>query len=171
MILSRQCKEYGTKRVSKKARELVSAVVEAREASMKEELDGNRQKIRGAAKKVKLGAQVEVNMHAMGTSFVNNVKDAQWMIGEWSGEERPEDIVEFQAQVTGYGAGAHAVFEKLLEMSDGKLVDRLERCNSILLVPAFWWSQCDQPVVPELESAGQWQKPAAAMQCVECAKR
>ena len=58
--------------------------MEAREASKKEELDGSCQKIRGVAKKVKLGAQVAVNMHAMGTIFVKNVKDVKWTTGEWS---------------------------------------------------------------------------------------
>jgi hypothetical protein len=67
--LSRQCKEY------ENARELVSATVKAREAIKKEELDGSREKIRGVAKKVKLGAPVAFNMHAMGTSFVRNLKD------------------------------------------------------------------------------------------------
>ena len=95
--------------------------MEAREASKKEELDGSRQKIRAVAKNVRLGAQSAVNMHAMGTrfKFEKIVKDARWMTGEWSGEERPEDIVEFQAQVVGHGAGAQAAFEKLLELSDG----------------------------------------------------
>ena len=127
-----------------KAQELVSAAVEAREANEKEELDGSRQKIRGVTKKVKLSAQVAVNMHAMGTSFVKNVKDARWTTGEWSGEERPEDIVEFQfeAQVSGHGASAQAAFEALLKLSDqtashGKLAARLESSRPILLMPAF----------------------------------
>ena len=45
--------------------------------SKKEELDRSRQKIRVVAKKVKLGAQVAVNMHAMGTSFVKKMRDAR----------------------------------------------------------------------------------------------
>ena len=72
----------GQRESAEKARELVSAAVEAREASKKEELDGSRQKIRGVAKKVKLCAQVAVNMHTMSTSFVKNVKDARWTTGE-----------------------------------------------------------------------------------------
>ena len=48
-----------------KAQGLVSAEVEACEASKKEELDGKRQKIRGVAKRKKLGALVAVNMHAI----------------------------------------------------------------------------------------------------------
>ena len=56
--------------------------MKTREASKKEELDRSRQKIRVVAKKVKLGAQVAINIHAMGTSFVKNVKDARWITGE-----------------------------------------------------------------------------------------
>ena len=67
---------------SARTQELVSAAVKVREASKKEELDRSRQKIRVVAKKVKLGAQVAVNIHAMGTSFVKNVKDARWITGE-----------------------------------------------------------------------------------------
>ena len=79
--------------------------------------------------------------------------------------------MEFQAQVAGHGAGAQAAFEKLLKLSDGKpLAARLERFRPILLVPAFWWSQCDQPVVPEFESAGWWKKSVADMQCVGCVR-
>ena len=49
-----------------KAQGLVShgAEVEACEASKKKD-DGKRQKIRGVAKRKKLGAQVAVNMHAI----------------------------------------------------------------------------------------------------------
>ena len=59
---SRECKEYGTEKSAEKAQELVSAAVEARETSKKEELDGSRSKILGVAKRKKLAAQVVVNM-------------------------------------------------------------------------------------------------------------
>ena len=72
----------GQREFAEEAQKLVSAAVEAREGSKKEELDRSRQKIRVVAKKVKLGAQVVVNMQAMGTSFVKNVKDARWITGE-----------------------------------------------------------------------------------------
>ena len=70
-------------------------------------------KIRGVAKKVKMSARVAVNMHAIGTSFVKtwNVKDAWWTAGKWSEEEGKEEMVEFEAQVTGHEAGEHVVFE------------------------------------------------------------
>ena len=112
--------------------------MEARETSKKEELDSSRQKIRVVAEKVKLGAQVAVNMHAMGTSFVKDVRDARWITGEWSGEERPEDMIEFQAQVEGHGTGAQAAFRTLLELPDGKLPAKLAEVRPILLVPASW---------------------------------
>ena len=142
--------------------------MKAREASKKEELDRSRQKIRVVAKKVKLGAQVAVNMHAIGTSFVKKMRDARWITSEWSGEEKPEDMVEFEAQVAGHGTGAQAAFRSLLELPDGKLAAKLGKVRPILLVSASWWSQCTQSMVPEFEIARWWQKPAAEMQCVEC---
>ena len=65
-----------------------------------------------------MGAQVAVSMHAIGTSFVEKVRDARRITGEWSGEERPEDMVEFQAQVAGHGTEAQVAFRKLLELTD-----------------------------------------------------
>ena len=53
-----------------------------------------------------------------------------------SGEVRSQDMVEFQAQVAGQGAGAQAVFGKLLELPDWKLAPRLERCEPTLRIPA-----------------------------------
>ena len=85
--------------------------MEARETSKKEELESRCQKIRVVAKKEKLGAQVAVNMHAMCTSFVENVRDARRITSEWSGEERPEDMVEFQARVAGHGTDAQVAIE------------------------------------------------------------
>ena len=87
---------WGKENPLKEAQELVKCSSGgAREASKKEELDRSRKKIRVVAKKGKLGAKVAVNMHALGTSFANNVKDARWTTGKWSEEERPEDMVEF----------------------------------------------------------------------------
>ena len=87
---------------------------------------------------------------------------------EWRG--RPEDMVEFQAQVAGHGTGAQAVFRTLLELPNGKLATKLVKVRPFLLVPASWWSQSTQSMVPEFESAGWWQKQAAEMRCVECVK-
>ena len=72
-------------------------------------------------------------------------------------EERPEDMVEFQAQVAGHGTGVQAAFRKLLELPDGKLTTKLVKVRPILQVPASWWSQGTQSMVPEFESAGWWQ--------------
>ena len=78
--------------------------------------------------------------------------------------------MKFQAQVTVHGTGAQAAFEELLKLPDGKLAAKLVNVRPVLLVPASWWSQCNQPVMPEFESAGWWQKPGKAMRCVECGK-
>ena len=120
-----------------------------------------------------MGAQVAVNMHAMDTSFVKNVRDARWITGEWSGEERPEDMVEFQAQVAGHGTSAQAAFRQLLELPDGKLAAKLEQVRPILLVPASWWSQCTQSMVPEFESTSWYQATTNSRNsvCRECKVR
>jgi len=53
---------------------------------------------KGAATKRRLGEQVAVNMHTMGTSFVGKVRDV-WQIAEAQIENGLADMVKFKAQV------------------------------------------------------------------------
>ena len=107
---------------------LVSAAVEAHEASKKEEPDGSRKKTREATTRKQLGAQVAVSIHAIGTGFLKNVtvKDARRTAGNWSKEKGLEGMVEFQIQVTGHEASEKAVFFKeLLGLTDWSLAAKL----------------------------------------------
>ena len=58
---------------------------------------------KGAATRRRLGEQVEVNMHTMGTSFIGKVRDVR-QIAEAQIGERVANIVEFKAQVSRHKA-------------------------------------------------------------------
>ena len=58
------------------------------------ELDRSRPVKKGAATRRRLGKQVAVNTHTMGTSFVGKVRDVQ-QIAQAQIPERVADIVEF----------------------------------------------------------------------------
>ena len=67
------------------------------------ELDRSRPVKKGAATRRRLGEQVAVNMHTMGTSFVRKVRDMQ-QIAEVQIGEGVADMVKFEAQVIGHEA-------------------------------------------------------------------
>ena len=58
---------------------------------------------KGAATRRRLGEQVAVNMHTMGTSFVGKARDVR-QIAEAQVGEGVADMVEFEAQVNGHEA-------------------------------------------------------------------
>ena len=67
------------------------------------ELDRSRPIKKGSATRRRLGEQVAVNMHTMGTSFVGKVRDVR-QIAEAQIGEGVADMVEFEAQVNGHEA-------------------------------------------------------------------
>jgi len=50
---------------------------------------------KGTVRRRQVGEQMAGNMHTMGTSFAEKVRDVQRMVDAQNGEGRP-DIVEFQ---------------------------------------------------------------------------
>jgi len=64
------------------------------------ELDRSRPVKKGAATRRRLGEQVAVNTHTMGTSFVGKVRDVR-QVAEAQIGEGVADMVEFKAQVNG----------------------------------------------------------------------
>jgi hypothetical protein len=62
------------------------------------ELDRSRPVKKRAVTRTRLGEQVAVNMHTMGTSFVGKVRDVR-QIAEAQIGEGVADMVDFEAQV------------------------------------------------------------------------
>jgi len=67
------------------------------------ELDRSRPVKKGVATRRRLGEQVALNMHTMGTSFVGKVSDVR-EIAEAQIGQGVADMVEFEAQVNGHEA-------------------------------------------------------------------
>ena len=67
------------------------------------ELDRCRPVKKGAATTRRLGEEVALDMHTMGTSFVGKVRDVR-QIAEAQIREGVADMVEFEAQVNGHEA-------------------------------------------------------------------
>ena len=120
------------------------------------ELDRSRPVKKGAATRRRLGEQVAVNMHTLGTSLVGKARDVQ-QIAQAQIREGVADIVEFEAQVNWHEATEKANrFQVWQGFLDWQLADRFDKDRPVLLLPGSWWSgQHEQ----EFESAGWWQKP------------
>jgi len=130
-------------------------------------LTGVAQLKTGAATRRRLGEQVAVNMHTMGTSFVGKVRDVQ-QIAEAQIGERVADMVKFKAQVNGHEATEKAnKIQAWQGLLDWQLADRFDRDRPVLLLPGSWWSKQHEP---EFESAGWWQKPTRRAWCKQCAR-
>jgi len=67
------------------------------------ELDRSHPDKKGAATRRRLGEQVAVNMHPMGTSFVGKIRDVRQIAVAQIGEG-VADMVEFKAQISGHEA-------------------------------------------------------------------
>jgi len=102
--------------------------------------DRSRPVKKGAATRRRLGEQVAVSMHTMGTSFVGKVRDVR-QIAEAQIGEGLADMVEFEAQVNGHEATEKAnriqAWQGLL---DWQLADRFDRKRPVLLLPGSLWS-------------------------------
>ena len=114
------------------------------------ELDRSRSVKKGAATRRRLGEQVAVNMHTMGTSFVGKVRDVR-QIAEAQIGEGVADMVKFKAQVKGHEATEKANrIQAWQGLSDWQLADRFDKDRPVLLLPASWWSGQHEP---EFENA------------------
>jgi len=131
------------------------------------ELDRSRPVKDKEATRRRLGEQVAVNMHTIGTSFVGKVRDVQ-QIAEAQIREGVADMVEFEAQVSGHEATEKANrIQAWRDLLDWQLADRFDRDRPVLLLPGSWWSGQHEP---EFESAGWWQKPTRRAWCKQCAR-
>ena len=97
------------------------------------ELDRSRPVKKGAATRGRLGKQVAVNTHTMGTSFVGKVRDVRQIVEAQIGEG-VADMVEFEAQVNGYEATKKANrFQAWQGLLNWQLADRFDRDRPVLL--------------------------------------
>jgi len=86
-----------------RAQELVKKAIDKHAKYSTTELDRSRPVKKGATTRRRLGEQVAVNMHTMGTSFVGKVRDVR-QITEAQIGEGVAHMVEFEAQVSGHGS-------------------------------------------------------------------
>jgi len=127
------------------------------------ELDRSRPVKKGAATRRRLGEQVAVNMHTMGTSFVRKLRDVRKIV-----EAQIGGGVEFEAQVSGHEATKKANrIQAWQDLLDWQLADRFDRDRPLLLLLGSWWSGQHEP---EFENAGWWQKPTRQAWCKQCAR-
>jgi len=84
-----------------RAQELVKKTIVKHAKYTTTELDRSRQFKKGAATRRRPGEQVAENMHTMGTSFVEKVRDMR-QIAEAQIGEGVADLVKFEAQVSGH---------------------------------------------------------------------
>ena len=100
-------------------------------------LTGVAKSKKGAATRRRLGEQVVVDTHTMGTSFVGKVRDVR-QIAEAQIGEGMADMVEFKAQVH-----RHEATEKANRIQawhghlDWQLADRFDRDRPVLLLQGF----------------------------------
>jgi len=150
-----------------RAQELMNKAIDKHTKYTTAELARSRPVKKGAATRRRLGEQVAVNMHTMGTSFVGKVRDVR-QIAEAQIGEGMADMVEFKAQVHGHEAIEKAnriqTWQGLLHW---QLADRFDRDRPVLLLPGSWWSGQHEP---EFETAGWWQKPTRRAWCKQCAR-
>jgi len=86
-----------------RAQELVKKAIDKNVKYTTTELDRSRPVKKGAATRRRLGEQVAVKTHMMGTSFVRKVRDVQQIV-ETQIQEGAADMVEFKAQVNWHKA-------------------------------------------------------------------
>jgi len=109
---------WNTDSFLERAQELVKKAIDEHANYTTAELDRSRPVKKGAATRRRLGAQVAVNMHAMGTSFVRKVRDVR-QIAETQIGEGLADMVEFEAQVN-----VHEATEKANRMQLASFVSK-----------------------------------------------
>ena len=148
-----------------RAQELVKKAIDEQAKCTTAGLDRSRPVKKKAATRRRLGEQVAVNMHTMGTSFVGKVRDVRQIEEARIGEVA--DMVELEAQVNGHEATEKAnIIQVLQGLLDWQLADRFDRNRPVLLLPGRWSGQHE----PEFEGAGWWQKPTRRAWCKQCAR-
>jgi len=124
------------------------------------ELDRSRPVKKGVATRRRLGEQVAVSMHTMGTNFVGKVRDVQ-QIAEAQIGKGVADMVEFKAQVNGHEATKKAnriqAWQGLL---DWQLADRFDRDRIVLLLPCSCWSGAARARVRECRMVAKADTPS-----------
>jgi len=139
-----------------RAQELVQKAIVEHAKYTTAELDRSRPVKKEAATRRRLGEQVAVNTHTMGTSFVGKVRDVR-QIAEAQIGEGVADMVEFMAQINGLEATKKANrIQAWQDLLDWHLADRFDRDRPVLLLPGSRWSGQHEP---EFERAGWWKKP------------
>jgi len=126
------------------------------------ELDRSRPVKKAAATRRRLGEQVAVNTHTMGTSFVGKGGDVR-QIAEAQIGEGVAGMMKFKAWVNGHEATKKANrIQAWQGLSDWQLADRFDKDRP----PGSWWSGQHEP---EFKGAGWWQKPTRRAKCKQCA--
>ena len=90
-----------------RAQEFVKKAIDKHAKYTTTELDRSRPVQKRAATRRRLGEQVAISMHTMGTSFVGKVRDVR-QIAEAQIGKGVADMVEFEAQVIGHEATENA---------------------------------------------------------------
>jgi len=131
------------------------------------ELGRSRPVQKVAATRRRLGEQIAINMHTMGTSFVGKVRDVQ-QIAEAQIGEGMADMVEYKAQVNGHeGTEKANRIQAWQGLLDWQLADKFDKDRPVLLLPGSGWRGQHEP---EFKSAGWWQKPTRRVCCKKCAR-
>jgi len=91
------------------------------------ELDRSRPVKKGAVTRRRLGEQIAVNMHTMGTSFVGKVRDVRQIVEAQIGGG-VADMVELEAQVSGHEATEKAnIIQAWQGLLNWQFADRFDR--------------------------------------------
>ena len=102
------------------------------------ELGSSRPVQKVAATRRRLGEQIAINMHTMGTSFVGKVRDVQ-QIAEAQIGEGMADMVEYKAQVNGHeGTEKANRIQAWQGLLDWQLADKFDKDRPVLLLPGSW---------------------------------
>ena len=110
-----------------RAQELVKKAIDKHAKYTTTELDRSHPVKKGVATRRRLGEQVALNMHTMGTGFVGKVRDVR-QIAEAQIGEGVADMVEFEAQVNGHEATEKA---NRIQAWQGLLDWQLRGCTDV----------------------------------------
>jgi len=121
-----------------RAQELVNKAIDEHAKYTTAELDRSRPVKNGVATRRRLGEQVVLNMHMMGTSFVGKVRDV-WQIAEVQIGEVAADMVELKARVNGHEVTKKANrIQAWQRLQDWQLSDTFDRDRPVLLLQGSW---------------------------------
>jgi len=114
--------------------ELVKKAIDERATYNTAELERIHPCKKGVETRRRLGVQVAFNMHTMGISFVEKVRDVR-QIAEAQIGEGVAKMVEFKAQVNGHEATEKASrIQVCQDLLDWQLVDRIDKDRTVLMM-------------------------------------